>query len=58
MIIFSVAWSVFVFQLNFQRTHLLMHSLGIILMVAVPFLVAGALFLIRHDQKSLVSVKN
>ena len=57
MIIFSVAWSAFVFQLNFQRTHLLMQSLGIILMVAVPFLVAGALFLISHYRKTQVSGK-
>jgi prolipoprotein diacylglyceryltransferase len=49
--IVGLAWSLFVFQLNFRRTHLLMYSINVILMVGIPFVIAGILFIISYYRK-------
>jgi len=43
--------SPFVYNLNYNRTHSVMTSLSIILMITIPFIVVGILFLISHSRK-------
>ncbi len=45
----GTALSIFVFILNYNRNHSALISLGIILMVAFPFVVAGILFIFSHN---------
>ena len=49
-VIAGVILSPFVYILNYNRTHSVWISLTIILMITVPFLVVGILFLISHFQ--------
>jgi len=53
-IIFTViglGLSPFVFMINFKRNHSTWVSLGIILMITIPFVVVGILFIISHNMK-------
>ena len=43
--------SVPVFGLNYRRTHSIGASLGIILMITLPFVVVGVLFVVNHYLK-------
>lgn len=45
------AWCIFVFILNLRRTHSILVSLEIILMLCIPFVVAGILFIISYYRK-------
>jgi hypothetical protein len=45
--------SPFVFMLNYKRTHSIGISLGIILMITIPFVVVGILFIISHHMKKM-----
>ncbi len=47
-IITGLGLSPFVYMLNYNRTHSVGISLGIILMVTFPFVVVGLLFLLNH----------
>jgi hypothetical protein len=47
----GLALSPFVFMMNYKRTHSVGVSLGIILMITVPFVVTGLLFIISHYMK-------
>jgi prolipoprotein diacylglyceryltransferase len=47
----GLAWSIFVFQLNLRRTHSIAASLMIILMLCIPFVLAGILFIISDSRK-------
>jgi len=49
--IVGLAWTVFVFILNYKRTHSVATSLLIILMVALPFVLAGILFILSYYSK-------
>jgi len=52
-ILFSIAGLVlspFVYIVNYNRTHSIWISLTIILMITVPFIVVGILFMISHSQ--------
>ena len=52
-ILFAIAGIVlspFVYVLNYNRTHSIWISLTIILMITVPFIVVGILFMISHSQ--------
>lgn len=55
--IIGVVTSPFVYNLNYNRTHSVMTSLTIILMITVPFIAVGILFLISHmqEKKNLTS---
>ena len=48
--IIGVVLSPFVYILNYNRTHSIWISLAIILIITVPFIVVGILFLISHFQ--------
>ncbi len=43
--------SPFVFALNYHRTHSIAVSLGIIMVITIPFAVVGALFIVSHRIK-------
>jgi uncharacterized membrane protein YhaH (DUF805 family) len=49
--IIGLAWTVFVFILNYKRTHSVATSLWIILMLALPFVLAGILFILSYYRK-------
>ena len=49
--IIGLAWCVFVFILNYKRTHSVATSLLDTLMVAIPFVLAGILFILSHYRK-------
>ena len=49
--IIGIVTSPFVYNLNYNRTHSVMTSLSIILMITVPFIVVGVLFLVSHMQE-------
>jgi len=48
--IIGVVTSPLVYNLNYNRTHSVMTSLSIILMITVPFIVIGGLFVLSHYQ--------
>lgn len=48
--IIGVVTSPLVYNLNYHRTHSMMTSLSIILMITVPFIVVGILFMISQKQ--------
>ena len=48
--IIGIVTSPFVYNLNYNRTHSVMTSLSIILMITVPFIVVGVLFLVSHKR--------
>ena len=53
-IIFTViglGLSPFVFMINYKMNHSIWVSLGIILMITIPFVVVGILFIISHNMK-------
>jgi hypothetical protein len=53
-IIFTViglGLSPFVFMINYKMNHSTWVSLGIILMITIPFVVVGILFIISHNMK-------
>ena len=50
-IIIGLALSPFVFNMNFKMTHSIWMSLGIILMITIPFVVVGILFLMSYNRK-------
>ena len=43
--------SPFIFMVNFKNNHSVWISLGIILMVTIPFVVVGILFMVSHSLK-------
>ena len=43
--------SIPVFVLNYRRTHSIGACLGIILMITIPFVVVGVLFIVSHYRK-------
>jgi hypothetical protein len=49
-VITGVVLSPFVYILNYNHTHSVWMSLTIILMITIPFIVVGILFLISHFQ--------
>ena len=49
-VIIGIVTSPLVYNLNYNRTHSVMTSLTIILMITIPFIVMGILFLISHKQ--------
>jgi len=49
-VIIGVVTSPLVYNLNYNRTHSVMTSLSIILMITVPFIVIGGLFILSHYQ--------
>jgi hypothetical protein len=49
-VIIGIITSPLVYNLNYNRTHSVMTSLSIILMITIPFIVVGILFLISHKQ--------
>jgi hypothetical protein len=51
LLIIGILFSVFVGLINFRRTHSLIVTLEIILMVAFPFIIAGALFLLSYYNR-------
>jgi len=48
--IMGIVTSPLVYNMNYNRTHSVMMSLSIILMITVPFIVVGVLFLVSHNQ--------
>jgi hypothetical protein len=56
-IIIGLGLSPFIFMLNYNRNHSIGISLGIILMVTFPFVVAGILFIISHFMKKKNFIK-
>jgi uncharacterized membrane protein len=49
--IIGVLFSISVFMLNLKRTHSVGTSLLIVLMICIPFVLAGILFIISHFHK-------
>ena len=54
----GVVLSPLVYMLNYNRTHSIWISLTIILMITVPFIVVGILFLISHFQNRRKNSEN
>ena len=50
-VVIGLGLSPFIFMLNYNRNHSIGLSIGIILMITFPFLVAGILFIIGHFLK-------
>ncbi len=50
-VVFSLIMSPFVYSMNYERTHSIMMSLGVILISKLPILVAGILFIISSGKK-------
>ncbi|MCX6326131.1 MAG: hypothetical protein NT144_05700 [Bacteroidia bacterium] len=50
-IVIGLVLSPFVFMLNYNRTHSIGVSLGIILMITIPFVVVGIFFIVSHSLK-------
>ncbi len=50
-VVFSLIMSPFVYSMNYERTHSMMMSLGVILIITLPILVAGILFIISSGKK-------
>jgi hypothetical protein len=49
--VIGIAWSIFVYILNYRRTGSVGASLLIILMLGIPFVLAGILFIISHYKR-------
>lgn len=49
--IIGIVTSPLVYNLNYNRTHSVWTSLSIILMITVPFIVIGALFILDHFRQ-------
>jgi peptidoglycan/LPS O-acetylase OafA/YrhL len=49
--IVGIVLSILIFMLNFKRNHSIWMSLLIILMVCIPFVVAGVLFIVSDYKK-------
>jgi hypothetical protein len=47
----ALAFSPFIFQMNYHRTQSVSVSLVIILMITFPFVIVGALFILSHFMK-------
>lgn len=50
-IVIGLALSPFVFNMNYKMNHSIWMSLGIILMITIPFVVVGILFLVSYNKK-------
>ena len=50
--IIGIVMSPFVYNMNLNRTHSVLTSITIILMITVPFIIVGILFIVSHLQKS------
>ena len=50
-IVIGLVLSPFVFMLNYNRNHSIGVSLGIILMITIPFVVVGILFIVSNSLK-------
>jgi len=57
-LVIGLLLSPFVFMLNYNRGNSVGMSLGIIIAIAFPFVVVGALFIISHFMKKKESSKN
>ena len=55
--VIGIAFSPFVFMMNYHRNHSIAISLGIILLITVPFIVVGILFIVSHHFKKRESSK-
>jgi hypothetical protein len=53
LIILGIVFSVLVFNLNFRRNHSVLASLGIIVIICLPSLVAGILFLFASRKSEV-----
>jgi prolipoprotein diacylglyceryltransferase len=49
--IIGLVWCIFVFMLNYNRTHSLTTSLMIIMTLCIPFVLAGILFILSHNRR-------
>ena len=50
-IVIGLVLSPFVFMLNYSRNHSVGMSLGVILSITIPFVIAGVLFIVSHFLK-------
>jgi hypothetical protein len=50
-IVIGLVLSPFVFMLNYNRNHSIGMSLSIILMITIPFVIVGILFIVSHSLK-------
>ena len=49
--VIGLAFSPFIFMHNYNMNHSVGMSLGIIMLITIPFVVVGILFLISHNMK-------
>jgi len=49
--VIGIAWSIFVYLINFQRTGSIGTSLLLTLAIGIPFVLAGVLFIVNHLVK-------
>jgi hypothetical protein len=49
--IIGIAFSPFIFLHNFRMNHSFWMSIGIIMMITVPFIIVGILFIVSHLEK-------
>lgn len=47
----GVAWCVFLFVFNFERTHSVSTSILIVLILGIPFVLSGILFIVSYYEK-------
>jgi hypothetical protein len=50
-ILLGIGFSPVVYNINYHRNHSVMMSLGIILMITLPFMLIGGLFMLSHFLK-------
>jgi len=55
--IIGVITSPLVYNLNYNRNHSMMLSLSIILMITIPFIAIGILFILSHFQKKIEKIR-
>ena len=47
----GIGFSLFIYFLNFQRTNSVSTSLKIVIMIGIPFVIVGILFIVSHYMK-------
>ena len=57
-IVIGIGLSPWVFSHNYQMNHSIMMSLGIIMVITMPFVIVGLLFLVSHFKRRKINKVN
>lgn len=50
-IILSLVTSPFIYSMNYERTQSMLQAIGVLLIISLPILIAGVLFIISYTKK-------